>query len=122
MVTINPFDFFLEPEAETWPFTYDPVLEQELAPFRKTDAGRAAAAPPCWPACRASEQRTVDMLVALNRRMQKQIAYIVRLEPGVWTPEETLAGGKRLLPRFRLAAGAGAAPSRLSPRASSPAT
>ena len=34
MSVINPFDFFLEPEAETWPFTYDPVLEQELAPFR----------------------------------------------------------------------------------------
>ncbi len=37
MVTVNPFDFFLEPEAETWPFIYDPVLEQELAPFRKTE-------------------------------------------------------------------------------------
>ena len=37
MVTVNPFDFFLEPEAETFPFTYDPVLDQELAPFRKTE-------------------------------------------------------------------------------------
>ena len=37
MATINPFDFFLEPEAETFPFTYDPVLEQELAPFRRLD-------------------------------------------------------------------------------------
>ncbi len=90
MATINPFDFFLEPEAEHWPFTYDPVLEQELAPFRKLA--------PVGPRMRTlldgvlrGEQRTVDMLVALNRRVQKHIAYIVRLEPGVWTPEETLA-------------------------------
>ena len=89
MATINPFDFFLEPEAELWPFTYDPVLEQELAPFRKMA--------PVGPRMRSlldgvlrGEQRTVDMLVALNRRVQRHIAYIVRLEPGVWTPEETL--------------------------------
>ncbi|MDB5376645.1 MAG: dehydrogenase, partial [Rubritepida sp.] len=37
MATINPFDFFLEPEAENFPFTYDPVLDQELAPFRKVE-------------------------------------------------------------------------------------
>ena len=37
MVTINPFDFFLEPEAETWPFTYDPTLDNELAPFLKAE-------------------------------------------------------------------------------------
>ena len=40
------------------------------------------------------EQRTVDMLVALNRLVQSRVAYIVRMEPGVWTPEETLAEGK----------------------------
>ena len=89
MATINPFDFFLEPDAEHWPFNYDPVLEQELAPFRRIA--------PVGPRMRAlldgvlrGEQRTVDMLVALNRRVQNHIGYIVRMEPGVWTPEETL--------------------------------
>jgi uncharacterized protein (DUF2126 family)/transglutaminase-like putative cysteine protease len=89
MTTVNPFDFFLEPEAESWPFAYDPVLEQELAPFRKAEkpgallGGLLAEVP-------RGEQRTVDMLVALNRMVQSRISYIVRMEPGVWTPEETL--------------------------------
>src|SRR5271166_6231853 len=93
MATINPFDFFLEPEAENWPFGYDPLLEQELAPFRRLA--------PTGPLLHAlvdqvprGEQRTVDMLVALNRIVQSRVAYIVRMEPGVWTPEETLAAGK----------------------------
>jgi uncharacterized protein (DUF2126 family) len=93
MATINPFDFFLEPEAEAWPFAYDPGLEQELAPFRRIDpAGplldRLLAEVP------RGEQRTVDMLVALNAMIQSRIAYVVRMEPGVWAPEETLAKGK----------------------------
>ena len=93
MATINPFDFFLEPEAETFPFTYDPVLEQELAPFRRIDppgpllAALIAAVP-------KGEQRTVDMLVALNAMVQQRISYIVRMEPGVWAPDTTLAEGK----------------------------
>jgi uncharacterized protein (DUF2126 family) len=93
MTTVNPFDFFLEPEAETFPFAYDPVLEQELAPFRKAETPG-----PCLAALLAEvppgEHRTVDMLVALNRMVQTRIAYIVRMEPGVWTPEETLSAAK----------------------------
>ncbi|MBS0562351.1 MAG: transglutaminase family protein, partial [Proteobacteria bacterium] len=93
MATINPFDFFLEPDAEHWPFQYDPVLEQELAPFRVLATpgpeltALIAAAP-------KERQRTIDMLVALNRMVQSRVSYIVRMEPGVWTPEQTLAEGK----------------------------
>ncbi|MGE0415834.1 MAG: DUF2126 domain-containing protein [Acetobacteraceae bacterium] len=93
MVTINPFDFFLEPEAETFPFTYDHVLDQELAPFRKTTPPGPLLARLLASVDR-SEQRTVDMLVALNQMVQSRVEYIVRLEPGVFDPEETLGGGK----------------------------
>jgi uncharacterized protein (DUF2126 family) len=34
------------------------------------------------------------MLVGLNRMVQERTAYVVRLEPGVWTPEETLGQGR----------------------------
>ncbi len=93
MVTVNPFDFFLEPEAETFPFSYDHVLDQELAPFRK-----ALPSGPLLTKVMADiprhEQKTVDMLVALNQLIQRKVNYIVRLEAGVLTPEETLGGGQ----------------------------
>jgi uncharacterized protein (DUF2126 family)/transglutaminase-like putative cysteine protease len=93
MATINPFDFFLEPQAENWPFGYDPVLDQELAPFRRLSPVGPLLATLLEQVPRG-EQRTVDMLVALNRMVQSRVAYIVRMEPGVWTPEETLAAGQ----------------------------
>jgi uncharacterized protein (DUF2126 family)/transglutaminase-like putative cysteine protease len=93
MATINPFDFFLEPEAETWPFAYDPVLEQELAPFRKLETPGPLLQALIDGVPRGG-QRTVDMLVELNRQVTDRTAYIVRMEPGVWSPEETLAQGK----------------------------
>ncbi|MCS6890175.1 MAG: transglutaminase family protein [Rhodovarius sp.] len=93
MATQNPFDFFLEPQAEHWPFEYDHILDEELAPFRKLLEGG-----PRFAALLAEIPRerrpTVEMLVSLNRMVQSRIAYIVRMEPGVWSPEETLAQGK----------------------------
>ncbi|MGE0223616.1 MAG: DUF2126 domain-containing protein [Acetobacteraceae bacterium] len=93
MVTVNPFDFFLEPEAETYPFTYDHVLDQELAPFRQLEAAGPLLSGFLADISR-EPQRTVDMLVALNQRVQRRVAYIVRMEPGVLTPEDTLGRGK----------------------------
>ena len=93
MATINPFDFFLEPQAESFPFTYDPVLEHELAPFRKTEvAGPMLAA--LLAEIPRQEKRTIDFLIDINRLIQSKIAYIVRMEPGVYTPEECLTLGK----------------------------
>ncbi|MGX9965991.1 transglutaminase family protein [Roseomonas sp. F4] len=93
MATINPFDFFVEPEAERFPFTYDPVLAQELAPFR-----RVTAPGPLLDAYLKGIPReapsTVNYLVDLNQKLSTEIAYIVRMEPGVWTPEEVLANRK----------------------------
>ena len=93
MAVYNPFDFFLEPEAENVPFAYDAESLADLAPYLKAEApGPRLAA---WLAeVPRDEQRTVDFLVALNQRLQQDIAYVVRMEPGVQTPEETLALAK----------------------------
>ncbi len=93
MTVINPFDFFLEPEAESFPFAYDHALDGELAPFLKAaPAGprlaRFLAETPREPV------RTIDFLVGLNQRLAHDIRYIVRLEPGVQAPEETLLKGE----------------------------
>ncbi len=93
MATINPFDFFLEPEAEEFPFSYDPVLHTELEPFRHTsDPGPKLQA--LLDGLPKEKQRTLPMLVALNSQLRDRISYIVRMEHGVWEPEQTLEEGK----------------------------
>jgi uncharacterized protein (DUF2126 family) len=92
MSVLNPFDFFLEPSAEHFPFEYAPELAAELAPYRVK-----GEATPLFQAYldqipRAKKQ-TTHFLVELNQRLQKDIAYLIRMEPGVQTPEVTLTNG-----------------------------
>ena len=91
MAVHNPFDFFLEPEAENYPFEYEPVVRKDLEPYLAN-----MPAPPLlkkWLRDLRGRTgvRTIDFLVELNQRLQHEIRYTIRLEPGVQTPEETLA-------------------------------
>ncbi len=90
MAVYNPFDFFLEPYADRWPFDYAEDLSEELAPFRKTLPVTPLLAEYLKGVDRRDAQ-TVDFLVALNMQLQQHIGYVVRMEPGVQTPEETLS-------------------------------
>jgi uncharacterized protein (DUF2126 family)/transglutaminase-like putative cysteine protease len=90
MAVINPFDFFLDPSAEAFPFAYDPVLDEELAPYRKA-APAGALLRDYLNSVPTKAERTIDFLVALNQRLQQDISYLIRMEPGVQAPEETLA-------------------------------
>jgi uncharacterized protein (DUF2126 family) len=89
MSVYNPFDFFLEPTAENFPFSYDEATKLELQPYLVTEAPTPALAKFVASIDR-KEQRTIDFLVAINQRVQGDIGYTIRMEPGVQTPEETL--------------------------------
>lgn len=90
MTVINPFDFFVEPTAETLPFAYPDDIQGDLAAYMTVDddgplltelvAGLDAAG-----------QGTVNFLVGLNAQLQQRTRYVVRMEAGVQTPDETLA-------------------------------
>ncbi|MFM9980988.1 MAG: DUF2126 domain-containing protein [Burkholderiales bacterium] len=88
---INPFDFFLEPLAEKFPFAYkDPMLLHELAPYMVK-----LEHTPLFAKYLAEIPRkptpTIDFLVALIQGLQQDIKYLIRMEPGVQTPEATLS-------------------------------
>jgi uncharacterized protein (DUF2126 family) len=88
----NPFDFFLEPAAERFPLEYEPWLERELRPFREiVPAGPLFARR--LAAVDRAPRRTIDFLVDLNRELAAQVRYLIRMEPGVQSAEETLERG-----------------------------
>src|SRR6202167_1238686 len=89
MAVLNPFDFFLEDYAQKFPFRYEPAEENGLAPFRVT--GLATPRLTRYLAGISRQpQATVDFLVELNRRLAAEVKYLIRMEPGVQSPEETL--------------------------------
>ncbi len=89
MAVFNPFDFFLEKHAEKYPFSYTASEKKELLPYLEL-----IELSPNFKKYLAtvdrSEVRTIDYLVKLNQKLQNDIKYLIRMEPGVQTPEETL--------------------------------
>jgi uncharacterized protein (DUF2126 family)/transglutaminase-like putative cysteine protease len=94
LTVINPFDFFVEEYAEHFPFQYEPHLAKELASYLQAEeTGELLGA---WmremrSQLAAEPMQTTNFLVWLNQRLQGDIAYLVRMEPGVQTPEQTLS-------------------------------
>jgi uncharacterized protein (DUF2126 family) len=89
MTVINPFDFFLEPEGDHFPFSYAADVLQDLGPYLAT--GPAGPRVAKWlTGVSRKRMRSVDFLVALNQRVQQDIEYTLRMEPGVQTAEDTL--------------------------------
>jgi uncharacterized protein (DUF2126 family) len=85
----NPFDFFLEPGVEDYPFKYAPELAKDLETYCSVE--------PAGPLLQAfleklprERQGTISFLVDLNRRVRNEIDYVTRLDPGVQTCEQTL--------------------------------
>lgn len=93
MTVINPFDFFVEPYAEKFPFSYPASLLKELAPFLE-----AESAGPLFQQWLINFQSrhlqqdsyVTDFLVMLNQQVQQAVQYIIRMEPGIQTCEQTL--------------------------------
>ena len=92
MSVYNPFDFFIEEDAKTWPFEYPEAIADDLAVYRKTEAfgPRMQAFVDSVP---RDSMQTIDFLVGLNARVANEIGYIIRMEAGVQTPEETFERG-----------------------------
>ena len=90
MTVINPFDFFVEEYAEHFPFTYEKDLKKELQPYLEVrETGPLLQA---WLEAMPRDKVSInDFLVQVNQRLQQDIGYGIRLEPGVQTCEETLS-------------------------------
>ena len=90
MAVYNPFDFFLEPDAEKYPFAYEARCgaNSNRSSMRRRPEPALRAWLDAFP--RPKAQPTADFLVELNQRLSREIEYVVRMEPGIQTPQETL--------------------------------
>jgi len=89
MTVYNPFDFFVEASAESWPFDYPEDLTEDLSIYRTPEPEGPLLAKFVG-GLDLAETRTVDFLVGLNQHIADKVNYLIRMEPGVQTPEETL--------------------------------
>jgi uncharacterized protein (DUF2126 family) len=89
MSVINPFDFFVDPSADTYPFSYPAEFSEELSNYLQTEPAGPRLSKLLASISR-KPKKIVDFLVELNQGLQRDIRYVVRLDPGVQEPEDTL--------------------------------
>jgi transglutaminase-like putative cysteine protease len=92
MSVINPFDFFVEPYAEEFPFVYSDDLRADLAAYL-TPEPQGQFVADFIAGLSKDRQRTIPFLIALNEQLRSKVRYLIRMEPGVQTPDETLSLG-----------------------------
>jgi transglutaminase-like putative cysteine protease len=92
LADVDPFDFFVDPSASTWPFAYAPGIAVALGPYLASSDGgpRFAAWCAAFRASIAADEPTIALLVRLNRRLREDVDYRVRDEAGVQSSEATL--------------------------------
>lgn len=90
MAVRNPFDFFIEEAARDWPFAYDPAVRDDLAPYLARPELTPKLKQYVEAAKKLTPPTTIDRIVALNQMVENDIGYLIRMEPGVQTPEQTL--------------------------------
>ena len=94
LTVINPLTFSSTRGRAPYPFSYDPALARDLAPYlTMAEPGRLLAQWLAGVKVPPKGEATVDFLVGVNQRVQQAVAYTTRFEPGVQTPEETLEKG-----------------------------
>jgi transglutaminase-like putative cysteine protease len=92
LTAINPFDFLVEPFAETWPFDFPPELRSDLSPFLAAETAGPRLAEFLQTIPRKATG-TVELLADINKRLCRLIRYVTRPEGAVLPVEDTLAAG-----------------------------
>ncbi|MDF1827738.1 MAG: transglutaminase family protein [Legionellaceae bacterium] len=86
----NPFDFFIEKQAEQFPFSYEPELKQSLLPYLEIKE-QGSYLEKFIATVNTKAQNTLDFLVAINSLVHQHLSYNIRMDHGIQTCEETLS-------------------------------
>jgi transglutaminase-like putative cysteine protease len=89
LTVINPVDFFLDEHAQFFPFEYKAQQKKDLCPYLEVvDQGPEIMQ---WlNKVNRSPQGIIEFLVMINQMVYQDVNYVIRMQPGVQTSEETL--------------------------------